>query len=286
MPSGARDRQGSLRQGAPQGSQPRRGRGRRCGDPRGRPDRRGQRPPPARRHPARSAWRPKEASSPSSSSRNTTIPTEKKETFTTADDNQTAVTIKVYQGERRWPPTTGCSVSSTSKGSPAPAWGTPQIEVDFNLDANGILQVSAKDKGTGKEQSIKVESLRRPDQGRDRPDAARRHRPRRRGQAQRDLAEARNKRRATCLSVGKATGGEQRQTLGIRHDRSPSAIDKVNQVKTGEDTAAIQQGARRLATRQPGHVRTPVRRIGHSRSRSRSGFLIQRRLAWPGAKVG
>ncbi len=90
--------------------------------------------------------------------KNTTIPTRKQQTFSTADDNQTAVTIHVLQGERKQ------AVSNKSLGRfdladipPAPR-GMPQIEVSFDLDANGILNVSAKDKATGKEQSIVIKA--------------------------------------------------------------------------------------------------------------------------------
>ena len=94
----------------------------------------------------------------SSSTRNTTIPTEKKETFTTADDNQTAVTIKVYQGERPMAPDNRLLGEFNLEGIPPARMGMPQIEVAFNIDANGILNVTARDKGTGKEQSIQIES--------------------------------------------------------------------------------------------------------------------------------
>ncbi len=90
--------------------------------------------------------------------KNTTIPTKKTQVFSTADDNQTAVTIHVVQGERKQ------AASNKSLGRfdladipPAPR-GVPQIEVAFDIDANGILNVSAKDKGTGKEQSIVIKA--------------------------------------------------------------------------------------------------------------------------------
>src|SRR5277367_675368 len=90
--------------------------------------------------------------------RNTTIPTEKKETFTTAEDNQTAVTIVVYQGERPMAADNRFLGKFDLQGIPPSRMGTPQIEVTFNIDANGILNVSAKDKGTGKEQTVRIEA--------------------------------------------------------------------------------------------------------------------------------
>src|SRR6187399_3088638 len=90
--------------------------------------------------------------------RNTTIPVEKKETFSTADDGQTAVTLKVYQGERPMAADNRMLGEFNLEGIPPAPMGVPQIEVAFNIDANGILNVTARDKGTGKEHSIKIES--------------------------------------------------------------------------------------------------------------------------------
>ncbi|MEZ7988607.1 MAG: molecular chaperone DnaK [Candidatus Poseidoniaceae archaeon] len=90
--------------------------------------------------------------------RNTTIPARRSEIYSTASDNQPAVTIHVLQGERNFAKDNVTLGEFTLMGIPAAPRGTPQIEVTFDIDANGIVDVSAKDMGTGKEQSVKIEA--------------------------------------------------------------------------------------------------------------------------------
>jgi molecular chaperone DnaK len=173
--------------------------------------------------------------------KNTTIPTEKKETFTTADDNQTAVTIKVFQGERPMAGDNRLLGEFNLEGIPPARMGVPQIEVSFNIDANGILNVTARDKGTGKEQTIHIESS----GGLSKDQIERMQRDAETHAAEdkqrRELAEARNTADQRVYQLEKLL--EEHKDKLSESDRSAinAAIAKVNEAKKSEDAAALNQ---------------------------------------------
>jgi molecular chaperone DnaK len=171
--------------------------------------------------------------------RNTTIPTEKKEVFTTADDNQTAVTIKVYQGERPMAPDNRLLGEFNLEGIPPARMGVPKIEVAFNIDANGILNVTARDQGTGKETTIKIQSS----GGLDKDEIERMKRDAESHAAEdkkrRDLAEARNSAEQRVYQLEKLVEESKDKLSESDQTALRAAMDKVNEVKKQDDVAAI-----------------------------------------------
>jgi molecular chaperone DnaK len=189
--------------------------------------------------------------------RNTTIPTTKPQTFSTAEDNQQAVTVQVYQGERPMAADNRMLGRFNLEGIEAAPRGMPQIEVTFDIDANGILKVTAKDKKTGKESRITIEvssGLNQDEVERMRKDAEL-HADE--DKQKRELADARNEADNLAWSVEKLLK-ENGEKIS-ESDRQPiqAAIDKVKQAKDGSDVAAISQaldGLRRAAEAMAQHL--------------------------------
>ena len=171
--------------------------------------------------------------------RNTTIPTEKKETFTTAEDGQTAVTIVVYQGERPMAADNRFLGKFDLADIPPARMGTPQIEVTFSIDANGILNVSAKDKGTGKEQSIQITSS--SGLSKDEVERMQRDAESHAGEdkRKRELAEARNTADQEVYRLEKLLDEHKDKLNEADQSAVRAAIEKVNEAKKGEDPAAL-----------------------------------------------
>jgi molecular chaperone DnaK len=178
--------------------------------------------------------------------RNTTIPHTKSETFTTAEDNQTAVTIVVYQGERPMAADNRRLGNFDLTGIPPARMGTPQIEVTFNIDANGILNVSAKDKGTGKEHSVRIEA----GGGLSKDEIERMQRDAESHAAEdkkkRDLAEARNTAEQRVYQLEKTMEESKDKLSEADTEAVKAAIAAVNEAKKGDDLAAINTAVENL----------------------------------------
>jgi len=179
--------------------------------------------------------------------KNTTIPTKGTQTFSTAEDNQTAVTVHVLQGEREM------AKDNKSLGRfdltdipPAPR-GTPQIEVTFDIDANGILHVSAQDKATGKETGIQIQAssgLSEDEVERMVKEAEEHAEEDRR---QRELVEARNQADNMIHTTRKSLSDLGEQVDESERQEIENAIQALEQVKDGDDKDAIEQKTQELA---------------------------------------
>ena len=178
--------------------------------------------------------------------RNSTIPIEKHEIFSTAENNQTAVTVRVFQGERPMAADNRLLGQFNLEGLvPAPR-GVPQIEVTFDIDQNGILQVRAKDKTSGKEASVRIEDsagLNNKDIERMQKDAEIHAAEDKR---KRELADARNEADQHCFQLEKMLQ-EHRDKLS-EADQMPlkQAIEKVRQLAKGDDAQAIRSALQDL----------------------------------------
>jgi len=178
--------------------------------------------------------------------RNTTIPTEKKQVFSTAEDNQTAVTVKVYQGERDMAAHNRLLGQFNLEGIPPALRGIPQIEVSFDIDANGILNVSAKDLGTGKEQKVRIEQsagLSEADIETMRKEAEEHAKE---DKAQRQLAESRNQADSMCFQLEKLLKEHDAKLSDADKDAVNKAVEKTREAAKGDDAEKIKSAINEL----------------------------------------
>ncbi|MDE2479426.1 MAG: molecular chaperone DnaK [Betaproteobacteria bacterium] len=172
--------------------------------------------------------------------RNTTIPTKHTQVYSTAEDNQPAVTIKVYQGEREMASGNKVLGEFNLEGIPAAPRGMPQIEVTFDIDANGILHVSARDKGTGKENKITIKA----NSGLSEDEVQRMVRDAEANAAddhrKRELVDARNQADAAAHGVRKSLAEHGDKVDAATKEGIESALKALDEALKGDDKDAIQ----------------------------------------------
>jgi molecular chaperone DnaK len=178
--------------------------------------------------------------------RNTTIPCERKQTFSTAADNQTAVTVKVFQGERPMANDNRVLGEFNLEGIPAAPRGMPKIEVKFDLDQNGILNVSARDLGTGKQATIKIENpsgLTKEEIEKMRKDAELHATE---DKQRKELADIRNQAENMCYTLEKQMKENADKLRDEDKEPLVKGIEKTREVAKGTDLAAIKSAVETL----------------------------------------
>ncbi|MFO0914536.1 MAG: molecular chaperone DnaK [Pirellulales bacterium] len=188
--------------------------------------------------------------------RNTTIPTERKNTFSTAEDNQSAVTVRVFQGERPMAADNRLLGEFNLDGIRPSPRGVPQIEVRFDIDQNGILNVAAKDLGTGKEQTVRIEQssgLSDDEIGRMRRDAEEHAEE---DKAKRERAELRNQADALCFQLEKAIKDNSEKLKESDTEPLTRVINKTREAAKGDDVAALRSAINELEQAQKAFSKT------------------------------